>query len=219
MASSSYDEPRQFGTPGQLIIDGHTQMTGAQLQFVSAKSTGVRVEQAREQFHDAVLSFFKLLQYKLETVDSVSKFWEDEPVMQWVPVRYSVDGDGKPANEIERGRPVDSPRSDQYLRDGEGGVILLRYEPHRTGLQHLQSWIGATEVQQTAVSDAFGNRVDRDETYRLLPEHLLFDCALALEKAADRLGLLARTDDSVPRTEITEDMIEEIEAWEQAHKK
>ena len=190
------DGPERGRLSRKLAQEAHAECVGAQWRYMHALGTGSGVAEHQEAFHDALLSFYKVLQHKLGRLDSVSQYWDERPVMEWTPVIYA---EGEDESELVAKRaPVDTKGQDSYLRthtgdirsDEEGRPLFLQYEPSKTGLRHLEGWIGRVHTEGKQIDDSFGTRYVESGQPQVLPRQLLFRCMIALEEAADEIGLL-----------------------------
>lgn len=172
--TDSEDNPDRTTVPARIIAEAYRECLGARIKYMRAVNSGVSgaKESARRELQNAVLEFYEVIRYKLSNDSIVREWWEEKPVFEYKPV-YATNEEG------------------EILVNQQNQPIIEGYEPTKTGLQQLDSYIGATQVQTTEINDLFGKRQIVDEVPVMMDAELLINCSHALEAVADRLGYLA----------------------------
>jgi len=176
-------------------------------------------DELHADLHETTMGWFEALLPYLASNDAVEEEWEDvrlwkkgvvhEPrlVCQSCETVYNpkdVESVVCPNCESEFQRR-DLPVTD------ENGTPVYEWV---TGLQTLTEWCDRTEVVQKKMGKFKPKTKTEVRPLRLSPDNLL-RIARLLDKCADDLGLLATVSSSTPRTELTDEMIEEVEEWRQ----
>ena len=178
-------------------MEAYRQCVDARLSFIRAVNGAPKQfqDEAHDRLHLAVLEFYEVVRYKLATIDSVEKFWNERPVFGERVTKYARNEKG------------------QLLVDENGNPLTAEKE-QISGLKQLDSWLDSRRTETIEIEDSFGKRTIEREVSDVLSPGILMECAHALEEAVDKMGLLAAVDASTPRTEITKEHIEEVERWE-----
>lgn len=168
--------------------------------------------------HAKTMSWFEALYPFLSDREQVEKYWED--VELW-PLGYKtevVDGvecpdcdHQEPATETVQPGDVCLNCGDTYL-DGialevvvqdDDGEPVIEYE---RGLQTLEEWQDRTTTETYTVGTFQTKTRTVERPVRLTPDILLRANRL-LDQAAEKLGLLADVEISVPTTEVDEETL------------
>lgn len=173
-------------------------------------------EAAHADLHSTTLKWFEAIRPYLEEYDDLEYFWDE--VELW-PVGYKqVEGvfcafceDGFERSDELRpgvmcpncGEGVLEPR--EFVKTNETGEPEYEYA---TGLKTLDGHEGRTQTVTREVNMTCRTRtMTKEVPIRLKPKRLLRACH-EIDKAADRLDLLADVAKNVPQTEITTETIE-----------
>lgn len=181
-------------------------------------------EEVREELHadlnQAVMGWFEALYPYLSSQDGVSEYWED--VDLW-PTGVKQEKALICENCEARYDPqkIDASRGCPNCGSSLGWAMLRAYDDdgnveyeYATGLKTLTEWTDKTEVITEKQGRYRPTTVKKVKPLRLPPENLL-RAARLLDQAAEELGLLATVTAATPRTELTDEMVEEVEEWRQ----
>lgn len=217
--SSNTDESDRSHRPTSRIIDAYEMNLEARRQYLKAKGSGEAAQDAAHtNLHQTAMTYFEALRYLLATTDNVSEYWEGDDVFLWSEQQYvRVDEDSE-LETTDDGTVVD--KESGCLVDQQSGILVdpragspVLEEVDVTGLQHLESWFDESRVERREISDVFGTRVVTEERPQRLAPDVLFRVCRGLDEAAKELGVLTKSEESVPRTEIDDDLMEELEEW------
>jgi hypothetical protein len=192
---SQPEQDESGGRAARLILEQHEKCMQARQEYLSAigSNVGDDVKQLLHQrLEAAVKSYYEALFYNLANNSAVEEYWEETTL--WSEEQPAQTEDGK------------------YVVDKETGAVVYE-EVEIEGLKKLKDMFGQTEVVQKEISDNFGTRTVSEEQHKPLPVKVLFRVARTLDEVADELGLLTTTDEKTHRSEITDDMIEEVDEW------
>jgi len=196
MSQSEQDD--DGGRAARLILEQHEECLQARKEFLSAVGSdiGDDVQQILQiKLEGAVKSYYEALYYNLANNDAVEEYWEETTL--WTDQQPKTTEDG------------------EFILDSETNQVVYE-QVEVQGLKQLQNMFGRTEMVQREISDNFGTRTVSEEQHKPLPVEVLFRVARTLDEAADELGLLTTTDEKTHRSEITDDMIEEVQEWAQS---
>lgn len=114
--------------------------------------------------------------------------------------------------------PVDPEETEDAvpLAKTDQGVLFGVFEPYE-GLGTLDNLRDMVTEREQEVP-VFGGVKEKTVREPNLPEYdILLDISSVLEDAADRLGFAPDVAEATPRTQITAEKIEEVEAWRKAN--
>lgn len=240
----SQSEDTATGIPTRLIHESYVEMMQAITTYYRAdqEGTGQHIEQAHARVQQRVLGFFEVLRPYLRTKNSVEDYWAGEIpdydddtgtailASQTRNVPVSTEYLDQAADREWQEMPMDwleeqvranhpelngNSRIEAVHHEPDQGTLLLKVRQYQVGLKQLD---GKFHMQQTQVQRGSGYmRHESSETTvkKKLPIKKLFNAAHALEEAAESLGMLSNVDDTVPQTEITQEMIDDVEEWRQ----
>lgn len=235
--SGSDSEPT--GIPTRAIHEAYLDMQRALKQHRRATDRGGHAEQQRAhgELQDAVLTLYEMLRPHIKHNSGVESYWSGEPpsyphnghppdpkdgtaIISWQihPDTYQLNGINP---EQQRGLAdwhdeigiADSVRLHDIQL--EEGVAMIRYQTYEMGLRRLDEWRTEFQSTQTELGGFMGHKTREDPQRRRVPIDKLRRAARELAEAAEELGALSEFDASTPRTEITDELIEEVEEWRQ----
>lgn len=236
---SQADDPHP-GIPTRVIHESYVEMLNGMRQYYRAEQQGSQnhMQRAHADLQHKVLSFFEVLRPYLKSKNAVEEYWQGKPpdysgndgvaVLDSQTHRVPVDTDKLDKDWKNRSmewlheQAVNSQpmlngnaKIEDLYHDSDSGTLLLQVNQYQTGLSQLDGKYNLTATKVNRGSSYMRSHSSTETQKRKLPVDKLFAAAHALEEAADRLGKLAEIDEAVPRTEITKEMIDEVEEWRQ----
>lgn len=236
-------EENHSGIPTRAIHEAYLDMQRSLKAYREAKDQQhqAAIQQAHGELQQAVLTFYELLRPHIRHESGVSDYWDGE-----LP-NYNGNGqppdpdDGKGIIHVQTKRRV-MELNGQVPNNGqletleqwhdaldmngrirlagivtEGTNAIVTVQEYQKGLRHLDDW--ETKYTRT-VRRKSGFMSDKTETEvqrQRVPIDRLKRAARELSNVADKLGALSDFDASEPKTEISEEMIEDVEEWRQAN--
>lgn len=216
--SSSSEEA--VSGPTRALQDCYLNSLQARHSYLNVVTGGASDAQTREaahaELHSTTMQWFEALQPYLEEYDDLEHFWAE--VELW-PTDYET----KPVafcHKCESGWEETDDTQPGFTCPGCGDGVLQREEvletnksgdpqyTYATGLKTLNQYEGRTRTVTETVNMTCRQRtVERTVPVRLKPKRLLRACH-ELDKAGDRLDLLADVAKNIPKTEITKETID-----------
>lgn len=145
--------------------------------------------QIHHELQAAVMEFYQGLR-PLREHNAVEDFWKEVEICEiqtgWDPV-------------VKNGKIVDY--------NAEIDTI--------TGFESLEELTARRTSEEKTVSDSFGTRTVQTSDRDLVDGHVLLGASQKLDDAANKLGFGPDIDESTPRTEIDEELMEKVEKWRQ----
>lgn len=239
----SVDNPDPSGIPTRALHEAYVDLQRALKRYRTAKDRGDQrdIDQAHGSVQESVLTFYELLRPYLKNEDAITSYWEGEPP------RYKEDGqppdieDGKgilqtqrrtqvvnkpdgltveetPLRELHRQLDLNENVRIQSAIDN-GDTLLVTVESYQLGLRNLDEW--ETKYQpKTQDAGGFMKGVTTTQYRRArIDMQRLKRAARELSSVAEQLNALSKFDASKPRTDITDEMVEEVEQWRRANLK
>jgi len=218
MSSTNTEDNRS--PPKRALQQAYLECFQARLDWVELNANGANediLERAHAQLHAKTFSWYEALQPYLEEFDALDYFWNEVDLLQRPKTFYAwrcdTCGDGALLESNKYGE-----NGDICLDCGKGQVTLHEfyekdddgeqvYETILKGLQSVDGWQQEYDVVEERQGKANPKTVRHRVPRRLKPE-LLQRIARELDKAADRIDLIADVKKDVPKTEITKDTIE-----------
>lgn len=200
----SYTEPENRGTiPVQTIHQAYYQSVEARRDFITV-SLSPNGNQLLDRVHGhlnrSILQYLEIMKYELKTKDSVQEFWEGRPpnsrkqdldegiAYLWTNTNYKPVANGERLEELMD----EAPPHHRFHKVGvENSMVIIRITQGVYGLRHLDAqWNNRKVVNQKKVGLLGIRQETSEEPQRITPD-VLMRAALALDQAADKLGLLA----------------------------
>lgn len=235
----SYQEEDHPGIPTRAIHEAYLDMHRALKSYRSASDAGggELKNSAHGELQNAVLTCFQLLRPHLRHDLGSSDYWNGEApsyppgnrppepedgvaVLAWQTHRNQAQLNGQSPEEIDTLREWhDSVGLSDSLRlvgvtPTDYGA-LVTYHSYTMGLKHLDNWETTFREHTTDVGGMLAGKKTTTYSRNRVTIEKLTRAANELSEAANRLGALSQFDESAPRTEITDDLMEEVEAWRQ----
>lgn len=196
------------GIPTRTVHEAYRRCLDARKEYIRARRHNPELQNtAHKNLQDAVQEYFEALYELLTTEEAVEEYWGgSEDAYLWTKERYYITvGDERiPADDL----PKDKLAKIDLQEDAEKGVEYV-------GLRALDGEFSHTETVEKDVSVAYGAYKVSEERANLLPVATLFKAARLLNQAAKELHLLVNVEETTPRTEIDDELIEEWEEWRQ----
>lgn len=225
---SKADEERASGIPTRVIHNAYVQTKNARHQYIHARKNDSGIEAARRELQQAVLNYYEVLREYIQK--HLDDFWHGKlphDGSDGIAIfGYSDTTTTAPFSEFTpTGGLKDDAAILNELRDNQrilgvtdinedAGVVTIQIRTYQAGLKHLDHLFDETQTQYDQKKGSpLGNRVVRKQTSQQLNTGLLFTAARCLDQATMELGLLAAVDEGTPRTQITEETLEEVKAW------
>lgn len=237
----STDEEAQTGIPTRAIHEAYLEMQRALKQHRQATDSGDQqaIERAHGDVQEAVLTFYELLRPHLKQNNGVEDYWTGRPPSYNGLAEPPDPDDGKGILQVQRrnqsvklnGTQPDELESLQEWHEeldmGEdvrllgvqsnGKNALVHYYAFQLGLRQLDDWRSRFVEQQTDLGGFMSGKTETEKRRQRVPMPKLRRASRELSEVAEKLGALSRFDASTPRTEITDELIEEVEEWRQAN--
>lgn len=170
----------------QRVHDARTRCQGERLGY------GDVDEALRADLQHAVLDLYWALR-PLRGEDAIDEWWDDVELSEvWTERITDVKG-----NLYGRGVDID-----------------MEEEP-KSGLESLQVLDGMTQSETRELETFRGKRTETVVKPTILPYQILKDIAGTLEDAAGKLGFNPTVEEQAPRTEIDDDLLDEVKRWQQ----
>lgn len=188
------------GRAARKILDAYEECLQVRQQWLSMHDNDVgdtMMELLHRRLNAAVKSYYEAMFYHLRNEDAVSEHWEEREL--WTKREAKTTEDGR------------------YVLDENNQPVVV--EQSVCGLKQLQGAFNQTEIKQETVKDAFGERTITREVNKKLPVEVLFDVSRVLDEAADEMGLLADVDAKSHRSEIPDELMEDVKKWEEENLK
>lgn len=147
--------------------------------------------QIQHELQAAVMEFYQALR-PLREHKAVEDFWEEVEIC-----------------EIQTGW-------DPVVKDG----VVVDYNPEIktiTGFESLEELTAQRTSQEETISDSFGTRTVTVRDRDLVDGEILLGASQKLDDAANKLGFGPDIDESTPRTEIDDELMENVEKWRKAN--
>lgn len=237
--SGSNDE-KASGIPMRVVHESYVEMLNAMRRYYRADQEGSKQTRKRAQsnLQHKILSFYEVLRPYLKKKSGGKKYWEGEipdydddsgtAVLRTQTKRVPIPTeklpdewqDKKMSWLEEQIKNVDpslngNSRIGDIHHEEEQGVLLLLVKQYQAGLKHLEDKYDMTVKRIERGSEYLRHHKNTRSDRRSLNIDLLMRAARSLEEAADDMGALAELSMSTPQTEITEEMLEEVEEWRQ----
>jgi hypothetical protein len=205
---SADDEGRAGTIPTRTVHDAYRQCLQARQAYNDQRGRGARQEALHRRLHNAVYVYFEALRPVLVGGDAVDDYWEgSEDHHLWAKPALRVDtGDGEELVTEEQLARLDGELTAQVKQRGEQTTV---YE----GLAAIDGEFNRVQRAREEYADATGRHATTTQRAEPLPVEVLLAAARLLDGAAQELDLLYSVSESTPRTEITDEMIEEVEEW------
>jgi hypothetical protein len=215
---------RKSHVPTRLVTAAQEKCHRARQQYLQSRYLDKSLSRATTlNFHLAVLEYYEELR-PLREKSAVEDFWTDAVLFQRRVGTRLVDSEGRPLEPAERhddGSIVSVVYADEDP-DEQAPMpvqsIGARWEPEIeevTGLDSLPQLANRTTTQEKEVSNSFGETSVQEETIEPLDGDVLLQISRTLDDAAEKLGFAPEAPDSKPRTELTDDLLEEVREWRQ----
>ncbi len=219
---SSDDDAPGRGT--NTLLQLYVQSLDARIQFVESAAAGMTAaerEAHHANLHSSILAWWEALWPYLEERDDMERWREEVRLWPKGPVIIRVlhcqqceqfyewrsDGNLFPGADCPICGPGFVRPTEVYDRTEEGKI---NYEWAR-GLDTLDGWQNRTTTV-TKEKGTFRKKTVVEEKPVRLPPEVLFRVGRHLDKAAERLDLLADVETEVPKTELDMETIENFQA-------
>lgn len=231
------DEPEHSGIPTRAIHEAYLEMQNALRAHRRARDRGDKaaIDRSHGEVQESILTFYELLRPHIKRNDSIAEYWEGEPPS------YPENGgapdpeEGKAVLQVQQ--RVDrvsleelSPDKLENLQDwhdelglngrvrlvgvrGLGEEAFVQYHSYQLGLRNLDDWETKYQPEEQPVGGFMGGKTRTVQRRARIDMERLKRAARELSAVAEELGALSEFDASTPRTEITEDLIEEVNEW------
>lgn len=237
----SQHEDNHSGIPTRAIHEAYLDMQRALKEYRQARDAGSQavINRAHGDVQETILTLYELLRPHIKHNDAVSEYWEGEPPTYPHQNGEVPDPeDGKGVLEVQRRNQsfeIPPEQAEEFAEaetlgewhdlldlngsvrltgiHAEDSVAFVAYDAYQLGMRELDGW--ETEYRSTTESlGGFlgGTREETQERQRV-KIHKLKRAARELSDVAERLGALSQFDASTPRTEITDELIEDIDKW------
>lgn len=235
----SQDESHS-GIPTRAIHESYLDMQRALKAYREAKDAQNqhRMQDAHGDLQQSVLTFYELLRPHLKNESAVKDWWNGKPP------NYNHNGtppdpdDGKGVLQVQTENMTISlngevnPEKLSTLEDwheaiglngttrivgiaGAGDGVFVKKHNYQLGLRHLDSWETKYKRVQKPKSGFMSHKTEETIEKQRIPIDRLRRAARELSEVAEKLGALSDFDASEPRTEISKELIEEVEEWRQ----
>lgn len=235
MATSDTEDPT--GIPTRAIHEAYLDMHRALKDYRRAQDRGTQQSKqaAHGEVQETVLTIFEMLRPHLKNNNVVEDFWHGKPPTythdQTPP--DPIDGvailavqthtETTQLNGVQLDNLDDFADWDEVLKLPEqgritgvsiqDGVVVYQYQLYEMGLRKLDDWQTETKTVQSELGGFMSGRNTSQTTKRRVPIDKLKRAGRELSNAAQKLGALSEFNKSVPRTEITQEMIDEVDEW------
>lgn len=233
------DEPEHSGLPTRAIHEAYLDMQNAFREYRRAKDNGNKdvIDRSHGSVQESVLTFYELLRPHIKENDAIKDYWAGEPPS------YPNNGgtpdpeDGKGVLQVqERVETVklDDLDTDEFedmeLKDwhdelglngrvrvvgisGLGDKAFVKFHSYQFGLRNLDDWETKYQTAKEPVGGFMGGKTHTVERRARIDIERLKRAARELSSVAAQLGALSEFNASTPRTEITPELIEEVNEW------
>lgn len=241
----SQSEDNTTGIPTRAIHDAYLDMQRALKQYRIAADSGdtAAVDDAHGGVQETVLTLYELLRPHLKHNDAVTDYWDGEPpsyprqnghapdpddgkgVLSSQSRTDSLSPDGETAEQLD-GIDTLADAHDVLGLNGDvritgmipnGDTIVVQYDAYQLGLRQLDDWGTEFRTTQTTIGGFLGAE-KRTETERVrvdMPK--LKRAARELGDVAEKLGALSEFESTESRTEIPQELIEDVNKWRKAN--
>lgn len=243
MSSGMDDEPT--GIPTRAIHEAYLDMQRSLKRHRQAVDAGNEAERDRSHgdVQETVLTFYDLLRPHIKHNNAVSDYW-DGKLPEYKGDEAPDPEEGKAVIQTQTGyetlqlnreqirqlEDVDTLREWHELLNLNGNVRLrgaavnesesgpvafVNVEKYQLGLRNLDEWKTEIVTTQTTMGGFLGSTTKTKRERQRVAMPKLRRAAWELSDVAQELGALSEFDASTPRTEITEELKDEIEEWRQ----
>jgi hypothetical protein len=233
----STNDDDHSGIPTRAIHEAYLDMQRALKRYRTARDGGAQaaVDDAHGDVQETVLTLYELLRPHLKHNDAVAGYWDGEPprytgngtppdpeagtgVLDWQTrtQRVQVPGDGD-VDKLEQFHERLGLNGEKRLTNVviDGDVALIQYHAYEIGLRRLDDWQTEYRTVQTDLGGFMGDIKRQTKERERVKMHKLKRASRELSNVAEELGALSHFDASTPRTEITEELKDDIEEWRQ----
>lgn len=214
--------------PTRVIHEAFVNSKHARQGYIQARKSDQGLEPARRQLQQAVLAYYEVLREYIK--EHLEDYWhgklptngnEGIAIFGYADTTADVPlSDFEPNGSLKDDAPINRDLGHHQQIQGladinhDAGIATLRIRNYRAGLKQLEDTFNQTTVKHTQKKGSpLGNRVVTKEKSQQLDAGLLFTAARCLDEATKELGLLAEVEEGTPRTQITEETLEEVKAW------
>lgn len=233
----SSNDDRHSGIPTRAIHEAYLDMQRALAQYRRAQDRGddAAMAQHHGNLQSTVLTFYELLRPHIRSNDAVSEYWEGE-----LP---SYNGDGTPPDpedgtavlqvqthrdsaKLNGADPGDMDTLEDWHDALElngnarlaavsvgDGVVVAQVQYYELGLSKLDGWRTRQVQRRESIGGYLGGQTRETRERQRVAIGKLRRAARELSDVAEQLGALSEFDASTPRTEITDELIEEVDEW------
>lgn len=237
-------EENTSGIPTRAIHESYLDMQRALQQYRQAKdrADSVQVGNAHGSLQETVLTFYEMLRPHIRSNHGVNDWWDG--TLPSYPQDGSMPDpdDGKAILDIQRrtenliANNVDLQSCENYKdyhetldvaddiritgimtnqTQNNDTVVVIAYQAYQMGLRHLDSWETTYKTTQQTLGGFMGSKTKQKQERQRVAISKLKRAARELADVAEQLGALSEFDASLDRTEITDQQMEELEAWRQ----
>lgn len=202
-------------------------------------------ERAHGELQGAVLTFYELLRPHIREHATVKEYWEGEPPSYNGNGTAPDPDNGKGVLHVQRRTDQVDLRQVNQDAFADGGAqsleewhdaldlngsarlvgiarpsedspeAFVQFDVYQLGLRELDNWQTEYVEEQTDMGGFLGGKQQTEYTRERVDVDRLKRAARELSDVAQKLGALSQFDASTPRTEITDELIQEIEEWRQ----
>lgn len=225
------------GIPTRAIHEAYLDMQVALKRHRQASDAGEQaaIDAAHGDVQEAVLTFYELLRPHLKGNPAIDDYWEGEPPSYQGNGDVPTIDDGKGILYVQRrtrqftlnGTDVDELESleDWHKAVGlnddvrvvgvhvDGEVALVQFDAYQLGLRGLDSWRTQMTSSRRELDGFMGGKTESTQHRTRVDMGRLRRAARELSDAAHDLKALSEFDAATPRTEISEELIEEVNEW------
>lgn len=234
-------EENHSGIPTRAIHEAYLDMQRSLKAYREAKDQQDQrgIQQSHGELQQAVLTFYELLRPHLKHESGLSDWWDGalpdynhdgtppdpddgKGILQAQEKSRMVQLNGHNPDELETleewHEELDLPDEIRIVGTfWQDGMAMLKVHEYQKGLRHIDNWETkyhrVVERKDGFMGDKRETRVERQR----IPIDRLKRAARELSNVAEKLGALSDFDASEPKTEITREMIDEVEEWRQAN--
>lgn len=233
-------EQEHSGIPTRAIHESYLDMQRSLTAYRRATDSGTnkQIEQAHGSVQDSVLAFYELLRPHIKSVNAVDDYW-DGKAPPYKTDQVPDPEEGKAILQVQKSHDTYSIQqftSDvsefQGLRDwhdalglngntrllgvkGMGQNVFITYHTYQKGLRHLDNWQTEYVERESTMGGFYSHKKETTVERKRVDMDRLKRAARELSDVAEQLGALSHFDATTPRTEITEEEISRLEAWQQ----
>lgn len=240
----SDDDDSHSDVPTRAVHESYLDMQRALKRYRKAKDSGdgAAIQRGHGDVQETVLTFYELLRPHLKSNNAVTDWWDGE--LPPYPGDGSAPDpeDGKGILQVQTKRdtrqlngnlnadPSELERLDEWhdalelngnIRllgvRGVGDGVFLSFQTYQKGLRYLDEWETTYLTEEKDMGGFFEGKKTTETTRQRVDMPKLKRAARELSDVAEKLGALSEFAETTPRTEITEDMMEDIEEWRQAN--